>query len=264
VTARGGAEALAPRAATVRQDVVHVLGVPFSALSFEGAVAQIRTMIARGGAHQVVIANAHTLNLASRDPEYHRILREAALVLRDGVGVELAALLQRRRLPYNFVGTDFIPRLLAHLSDVRPRVFLYGAAPGVAEAAAQVLATRCPGVHVVGTEHGFGDRGAAVRRVAASQADLTLVALGNPLQEKWIAAHLPRLGTRVAIGVGALFDYLAGRVRRAPRWVLALRSEWVFRLLVEPRRLWRRYLFGNCVFLWRVAADVRQARAGRQ
>lgn len=256
MTARGGARAVAARSPGERADVVHVLGVPFSTVSFEGAVASIREMVSGGGAHQVVIANAHTLNLACRDPKYHRILRDASLVLRDGVGVELAALLQRRRLPYNFVGTDFIPRLLEDLSDLRPSVFLYGAAPGVADAAGHVLTSRCPGIRVVGSEHGFGDGDAAARRVAASGADVTLVALGNPLQEEWIAAHLPRLRTRVAIGVGALFDYLAGRVPRAPRWVLALRAEWVFRLVIEPRRLWRRYLVGNFEFLWRVAAEL--------
>jgi exopolysaccharide biosynthesis WecB/TagA/CpsF family protein len=88
-----------------------------------------------------------------------------------------------------------------------------------------------------------------------------LVALGNPLQEQWIDDHQEGLGVPLLIGVGALFDFLAGRVPRAPQWVLRLRSEWLFRLLVEPRRLWRRYVTGNPRFLWRVAT---QGRGGRR
>jgi exopolysaccharide biosynthesis WecB/TagA/CpsF family protein len=234
-------------------DTVSVLGVPFSPLSCDDAVRLVRAMLAGREAHHVVLANAHTVTLASADPAYRRILRDASLVLRDGVGVELAALLQRRRLAHNFVGTDFVPHLLRELGDRHPAVFLYGARPGVAEAAGRELEVRCPGIRVVGSEHGYGDPHVAAGRIAAARPDVLLVALGNPRQEEWIATHLPGLGPCVAMGVGALFDYLAGRVRRAPRWVLRLRSEWVFRLVVEPRRLWRRYLVGNAAFLWRVA-----------
>jgi exopolysaccharide biosynthesis WecB/TagA/CpsF family protein len=150
------------------------------------------------------------------------------------------------------VGTDFIPDLLAALGDLRPRVFLYGAAPGIADRAARVLEGRCPGLRVVGTDHGFGDATVVVARVRAARPDVLLVALGNPLQEAWIADHLRSLDARVAIGVGALFDYLSGNVRRAPTWVRTLRCEWLFRLALEPGRLWRRYVLGNPRFLWRV------------
>jgi exopolysaccharide biosynthesis WecB/TagA/CpsF family protein len=240
-----------PDRAPIPEPVV-VLGIPFAPLTFEAAVARIEDMIASRQSHQIVLANAHTLNLAGRDPAYHAILRDASLVLRDGIGIELAALLARKRLPHNFVGTDFVPDALAALASRRPSVFLYGAAPGVATRAASVLGDRAGGIRIVGTEHGYGDPQAAVERVAAVRPDVLLVARGNPLQEQWIASNLPHLETRVAIGVGALFDYLAGGVRRAPRLVRALRSEWMFRLLVEPRRLWRRYLLGNAEFLWRV------------
>jgi exopolysaccharide biosynthesis WecB/TagA/CpsF family protein len=115
-------------------------------------------------------------------------------------------------------------------------------------------------MRLVGVENGFGDRVAAAARIRAACPDVLLVALGNPLQEFWIAEHLRALDARVAIGVGALFDYLAGRVRRAPRWVRALRSEWVFRMLMEPRRLAQRYLVGNPVFLWRSLLTLGEER----
>lgn len=240
---------------------VTVLGVPFAAVDYAGGVARVRGLLTDGGTHQVVIANAHTLNLAARDPAYHAVLRGAALVLRDGVGIEIAATLRRGTLPYNFVGTDFVPDVLADLGDLEPTVFLYGAAPGVAEEAASALCRRAPRCRVVGTADGFGDADAVARRIAALRPDVLLVALGNPLQERWIAMHLQELNVRLAIGVGALFDYLAGRVPRAPGWVRALRSEWLFRLVVEPTRLWRRYVVGNAVFLWRVLAATPGERA---
>lgn len=228
-----------------------LFGISFRDLTRERAIAAIRGMLRRGRCHHVVLANVHTMNLAFDDPAYHAVVARADLVLRDGVGVELASMLAGRRLESNFVGTDFIPRLLNGLSDMEPRVFLFGAAPGVAVAAGERLCGLVPGLRVVGAVDGYGDHLAIAERVRLAAPDVLLVALGNPLQETWIAARRDHLGAGVAIGVGALFDYLAGRVRRAPRWVLAARSEWIFRLVVEPRRLWRRYVLGNPRFLWR-------------
>jgi len=249
-----------PRLSTVEPaispaDVVSIFGVPFSFLSYDAAVQRIREMVSTGGAHQVVIANAHTLNLAYENPAYRRTLQQAALVLRDGLGVELAALLAGTRAAHNFVGTDFVPQLLASLAGLQPGVFLYGAAEGVASAAADVLRNRCPEIRIVGVEHGYIDSASVIERIGAARPDVLLVALGNPLQERWIATHLERLNAHVAIGVGALFDYLAHGVPRAPGRVRKLRCEWLFRLCVEPGRLWRRYLVGNPLFLWRLATN---------
>lgn len=238
-----------------------VLGVPFTDLRFDQAVERIREMLDTPGAKQVVLANAHTLNLAHTDPGYRQVLCDAALVLRDGVGIELASLALGHRLRHNFVGTDFVPRCLEALAPQRPGILLFGARPGVAECAGRVLAARCPGVRIVGAVDGYAGAATAVERVRALRPDVLLVALGNPAQERWIATHRDGLECRVAIGVGALFDYLAGDVRRAPAWVLALRSEWIFRLLVEPRRLARRYLVGNPLFLWRFVAALARGSA---
>jgi exopolysaccharide biosynthesis WecB/TagA/CpsF family protein len=251
----GARRAEAPVPADLGPPAVRVLGVPFWNLSFAEAVRAVRGMLDDGRTHQVVLANAQTLNLAHERPAYRRLLAEASLVLRDGVGVELAALLHGRRLAHNFVGTDFVPDLLGALADVEPRVFLYGAAPGVAVEAGRALERRHRAVRVVGTAAGYGNGTDVLARIQESAPDILLVALGNPRQEEWIAAHLAELPPGVAIGVGALFDYLAGRVPRAPRWMLALRLEWVFRLAVEPRRLWRRYVVGNPKFLWRVLRE---------
>jgi exopolysaccharide biosynthesis WecB/TagA/CpsF family protein len=235
-----------------------LLGVPFTLCGVADAVERIRDMIESGRSHQVVLANAHTLNLAADVPAYRRILTEADLVLRDGVGVELAARLAGIEAGHNFVGTDFVPELLGRLGPRDVRVFLFGAEPGVAERAAEVLRARDAHVNVVGTASGYGDGARVARQIRAARPDVLLVALGNPMQECWIDEHREELGVPVSIGVGALFDYLAGRVRRAPQWVLRLRAEWLFRLIVEPKRLWRRYVMGTPRFVWRVLRSRRR------
>jgi exopolysaccharide biosynthesis WecB/TagA/CpsF family protein len=238
-----------------------VLGVSFTLCGFTEAVARVRDMIASGRPHHLVLANVHTVNHAWEDAAYRSVLQRANLVLRDGVGVEFAAKLRGADPGYNFVGTDFVPDLLVALGPKPVRVFLFGAQPGVAERAGCVLERRAPHVRIVGTAPGFGAFARVQAQVAAARPDVLLVALGNPLQESWIDQHQAALGVPVAMGVGALFDYLAGRVRRAPRWVQRARGEWLFRLVVEPRRLWRRYVVGNPRFLWRVVLTGRKERS---
>jgi exopolysaccharide biosynthesis WecB/TagA/CpsF family protein len=239
-----------------------ILGIPFSTLDRDGAVARIRAMLRDGGRHHLAIANAHTVNCAAVDPACHAALRRAALVLRDGVGVEVAGALRRRPMRHNFVGTDFVPYLLEQLASPEVRVFLFGGEPGVAERAASVLAARRAGIRIAGVQHGYGPDAATVQQIRATRPDVLLVALGNPRQERWIDRHLEAADVPLAIGVGALFDYLAGRLPRAPQWMRRARAEWVFRLAVEPRRLWRRYLVGNVQFLWRVLREPNGAGGG--
>lgn len=245
-----------------RTQLVPILEVPFARLAPMDVVARVREMLAARRPHHLVLANAHTLNCAAEDPAYRAVLQRADLVLRDGAGVELAAKLTGQRLEYNFVGTDFVPLLLASIATPRVRVFLYGARAGVAAAAGETLRRFSPGVEIVGCLDGYGDPEAAVAAIAAAKPDVLLVARGNPLQELWIDANLARIDVRLAIGVGALFDFLAGRVTRAPRWIRKMRGEWIYRLWLEPKRLWRRYLVGNVLFIWRVADSIRRDGKG--
>jgi exopolysaccharide biosynthesis WecB/TagA/CpsF family protein len=200
------------------------------------------------------IVNAHTVNLAWSRPEYRALLNGGTLVLNDGVGLEMATRLAGQRFHYNFNGTDLFPRIFQDLArpEAPLRTFLYGAAPGRADAAAAHIRERFPGVEVVGTVDGYQqDDEAVVERINAAAPDLLLVAKGNPLQEEWIHRHAPRLRVKVATGVGALFDFLSGNVPRAPAWMRRAKVEWVYRLLREPRRLFMRYVVGNPLFLAR-------------
>jgi exopolysaccharide biosynthesis WecB/TagA/CpsF family protein len=209
--------------------------------------------------------NAHSLNLAYRDETYQNALQGCAYLLNDGVGLNIAARMRGVKFPDDLNGSDFTLQTLALAARRDWGVFLYGGRPGVAEQATRELVRRVPGVRIVGVQDGFSGKADEVaRRVRESGADMVVVALGNPLQELWLDEWLPETGCRVGVGVGAFLDYVSGRVRRAPPWIHAIGLEWVYRLGREPRRLARRYVIGNPLFLyraWRMRAQERGIRS---
>lgn len=231
-----------------------ILGVPICVGTRSQTVELLDGRFERGESAVVAFANAHLLNIASRAEQFRRILQKV-IVVNDGIGVDIASLfLFGSTFPNNLNGTDFTPHYLANTRH-RYRIFLLGSRPGVAEKAARYLSRHCPRHRIVGCHHGyFSEEGSAgiVNMVKSSGADVILVAMGNPLQERWLADNLAATGCRLGFAVGALFDFVTGHSRRAPRWVQAARLEWAHRLLHEPRRLWRRYLLGNPLFLLRV------------
>ncbi|MDQ7857236.1 MAG: WecB/TagA/CpsF family glycosyltransferase [Armatimonadota bacterium] len=239
--------------------VVEILGVPVARLDPDAALAAITRCYDLAAPALVAYANAHTLNLAARDPGYRAVLRRAALVLNDGAGLALAGRLRGRPFPANLNGSDFTPRVLALAAARGWPVYFLGARPGVAEEAARRLRARMPDLRVVGVRDGYfppEETAAVVEAVRRSRTGLLLVAMGNPRQEFWLDQHLAATGARVGIGVGAFFDFAAGVVPRAPAWMNRVGVEWVYRLAHEPRRLWRRYLVGNGVFLARVTREA--------
>jgi alpha-1,3-mannosyltransferase len=216
------------------------------------ATAAILGSAARQEPKLVTFCNAHTVNLANRDPRLREALARAT-VLNDGVGLDMASrALFGASFPQNLNGTDFVPHVLAS-AETALRVYLVGGACDVAEAAGRELCRRNPALQVVGTTHGyFEDResDAIVEAIRRSGANLVLVAMGQPRQEIWAAQHFREIAGPT-ICVGALLDFLAGRVPRAPLWIRERRIEWAFRLMKEPRRLTRRYVIGNAAFLAR-------------
>jgi alpha-1,3-mannosyltransferase len=231
-----------------------VLDVPLQVRTCDDAVSLIDARYEQGEVTAVAFANAHTLNVAAEDPRFRQTLQNA-LVFNDGIGVDIAGrMLYGSSFTANLNGTDFVPNYLRQTKH-RFRIFLLGAKPGIAERAARHLAESCPRHTIAGCHHGHFDAADASRivdLVRRSKADVLLVAMGNPKQELFIQDHLPATGCALGIGVGALFDFLAGDVPRAPLSVQHWRLEWVYRLLQEPRRLARRYLVGNPLFLMRI------------
>ena len=203
---------------------------------------------------RVAFLNAHLSNICWANGKLRRRLEEF-FVLNDGIGVELAnRLLYGQSFPENLNGTDFVPAYLEH-TKFDLRLFLLGAENSVLNKAAKVIEQRWPRHTIVGTHHGyFDDTEAPLVRESVEHArpDLVLVGLSSPGQELWIANNIPDVGSH-AEAVGALFDFMAEAVPRAPIWVRRIHGEWAFRLFREPRRLARRYLLGNPVFLARIA-----------
>lgn len=203
----------------------------------------------------VAFANTNLLNLAATKPGLRSILKTFT-VFNDGVGTDIAAfVLYGRSFPCNMNGTDFVPFYLENTAHAH-RIFLVGARPDVARRAAQVLQDRFKPRHeIVGWADGFsdaGDREELLRRIAASGAGLLLVGMGNPKQEVWLADAMAESGCKLAFGVGALLDFTAGAIPRAPLILRRLRLEWAHRLGHEPRRLFKRYVLETPVFLARV------------
>jgi N-acetylglucosaminyldiphosphoundecaprenol N-acetyl-beta-D-mannosaminyltransferase len=235
--------------------LVRILGVRIHNLLLNDAVDEIVRRSAMSNPVQVCFVNAGCLNSAYREPRYFEVLERAFLVLADGIGLKLAGRLLQRPIRQNVNGTDLFPHLCAALARSASRVFLLGGRPGVAAAVAGWMGRYAPGLAVCGFHHGYfqpQEENAVIAEIAASQADVLLVAFGSPRQDQWISGHLACLNVRVAMGVGGLFDFYSGLMPRAPQWVRELGLEWAYRFLQEPRRMWRRYLIGNFLFLYRV------------
>ncbi len=229
---------------------VHVLGVPIHAATFESLLAAIAQWVAEGRAdpaaptRQICTVSPEFVMIAQQDAEFMRVLRRADLCVADGVGLLWAARYLGRPLPERVTGSDGVPLIAERAAQEGWRLYLLGAAPGIAERAADVLRARYDGVQIVGTYAGSPapeEEAEIVARVNASGAEILFVAYGAPQQEKWIARNRARLDVSVAMGVGGTFDFLAGVVPRAPRWMQRVGLEWLFRLLRQPWR-WRRML----------------------
>lgn len=226
---------------------VAILGVPFDHVTTPEAIRRIDAMIVSRQPHYVVTANVDFLVQAHRDVELRRILLEADLVLCDGTPLLWASRWLGNPLPERVAGSDLAPALLQSAAEKGHRVFLLGAAPGVAAEAAERAVRQYPKLNVVGH---FAPPFSAllemnhdeiIRRVQAAKPDILLVSFGCPKQEKWIAMHHRALGVPVAMGVGATLDFLAGRIHRAPAWMRRTGTEWLYRLSLEPKRLYKRY-----------------------
>ncbi len=229
-------------------------GIQIAALTAREAQALVFGQMAPGHHLKLAFCNAHVVNLGWTNAAFRDCL-DQFLVLPDGIGVDIGArLLHGQPFPANLNGTDFVPDLL-ETSDRPLSVMLLGARPGVGDVAVQRLSVRFPRHRIQLLHHGYStaaEEPELLSRLAQERPDLLLVGFGNPRQEQWIAAHLTAAHCGVAAAIGAFIDFSAGEVSRAPELVRKLRLEWVYRLALEPSRLWRRYVLGNPLFLLRM------------
>jgi N-acetylglucosaminyldiphosphoundecaprenol N-acetyl-beta-D-mannosaminyltransferase len=218
-----------------------VLGVRVDCMDMETALQRIEGMVDAGGRHLVATVNPEFVMRAHEDREFARVLESAELCLPDGTGVVWAARRQGCAISAPVTGVDLIPPLAAMCTRRGFRLFLLGAAPGVAAELASRLGAEHAGLEV-GAHSGSpdpADDAETLRQVKERRPHVILVAYGAPKQELWIDRMSPRLDAGVAVGVGGAFDYLTGRVPRAPRWMRQAGLEWLFRLGTQPWRIRR-------------------------
>lgn len=238
-----------------------ILGVAIHDLGRDQAISSIDEALALGERIDVCFANAQTLNVACSNEHVRSALRHF-LVLNDGLGTDIASRI-KFGVPFqeNLNGTDFVPGFLERTQH-NLRIYLVGTTDEIVERAARKLRLNYPRHTIVGWRNGFflgpQDVEQTCCDIRATRADCVLVGMGNPLQELWIDEHGDKTGARLLMAVGALLDFQAESVRRAPLWVRNLRCEWTYRLIQEPARLARRYLIGNFIFLGRILADARR------
>lgn len=212
---------------------------------------------------RVSYVNAHVLNQSQSHDELREALSTSDLVYCDGYGVRLAARLIGLPIPYRMTGADWVWGAAALCEEAGRSIYLLGSDPGSSAEAAAALKRWYPRLDVRGTHHGYFGLGSdhserVLEHIAEHQPDVLMVGMGTPQQELWVHRNRDRIQAPVVWTVGALFDYVAGRVPRAPHWLADNGLEWIFRLAVEPRRMWRRYLLGNPAFLYRVLGERRR------
>ena len=246
---------------------VTVLGVQIDALTMAGAIAQFESLVARRQPALAFSLNVDICMKIHRDPELRNIYDHADLVLVDGTPMTWAARFLGSPLPERVSGSEFLPAFCSVAAVRGYRVFLLGGLPGVAERAKQRLESDNPGLRIVGTyappfgfEHDERENAQMVSMIGAASPDILFVALGSPKEAKWLFRFREALQVPVSMAVGSSFDYLAGRLKRAPQWLQRCGLEWTYRLIQEPGRLWRRYLVENPPFVYHVIRERLRSR----
>ncbi len=221
---------------------IRILGLPVSAITYAEWLDLIDQWMQSDQPHHVCTINPEMIMIARQDVNFHNILSRADLTVPDGVGLLWAARRIGQPLPQRVTGSDGVPLIAAHAAERGWRIYLLGAAPGVADQAAAVLRQRHPALQIVGTYGGSpspDEEDAIVARINAVDADILFVAYGAPDQDKWIARNLPRLNVKMAMGVGGSLDFVAGVIPRAPQSFQRLGLEWLYRLYLQPWRIKR-------------------------
>lgn len=243
----------------VEHRVFHLLDVRIDNYSMHDAISKICENASLSKPSKVYFVNAHSINIAANDSQFQQILNQSLLTLPDGSGVKIAAKMKKVAVKENVNGTDLLPLLCESMIDSKLKLFMLGAKPGVAEDAAKNLQRKFPALEIVGVQHGYFSQQKTpevLNSINESGAHIVLVAMGVPMQERWIDQHSPSINTATCIGVGGQFDFFAERVSRAPLWLREMGMEWIWRLKEEPSRMWKRYVLGNPAFILRAIIDT--------
>jgi N-acetylglucosaminyldiphosphoundecaprenol N-acetyl-beta-D-mannosaminyltransferase len=245
---------------------VNILGVGVGAITIEQALEYMMCCIRMNQRAHIVVASVFTVMTAYKDAAFRAVVNRAGLVTPDGMPLVFLCRWWGRREVTRVYGPDLMLAFCERAAQHGYRNFFYGGQPGVPEELARRLISRYPTLSIAGA---FSppfrpltpeEDEAIVEQINAAKPDVVWVALGSPKQEVWIAEHRDRLDAPVLIGVGYAFDIHSGRLPQAPRWMQRTALEWLFRLWIEPRRLWRRYLLNNPQFVLLVVLQILNLR----
>jgi N-acetylglucosaminyldiphosphoundecaprenol N-acetyl-beta-D-mannosaminyltransferase len=240
------------------KETIRLLGVEIDDLPLEELLKKMTEIVSRNKRVIVSNVNVQAINIAFEQVWFQKFLNQSDIVFCDGYGIWLGGLLTGRRFHYRYTPPDWIDRLGASGNGQLSFYFL-GSQPGIAERASMRLQRRLSKFRILGTHDGYFNKSKnshenseVISLINQLKPNILLVGFGMPMQERWIMENWNDLQVNIVMPVGALFDYLAGELPRAPRWMTEHGLEWLGRLIIEPGRLWKRYLVGNPLFLWRV------------
>jgi len=224
--------------------------------SIAGAMEKIKSILMDRHTRLLFFINAHCFNIAQENQSYKDSLLEADLVFNDGVGIDIAARIGGVNLEANLNGTDLIPAIIELAGKMNKNIYLLGGKPGIAEKAKMRIEKKYPGIQIKGVHSGYFDEkeeALVIEEINKLNIDLLVVGMGVPRQELWLQRNRHRFNNlKLGVAGGAIIDFLSGNISRAPIWMRKSKTEWIYRLWLEPRRMWRRYLIGNIVFFWNI------------
>ena len=246
-----------------------LFGIEIDNLDRDGVLVALEKLVAAGRPSLVVTPNAQHLDVLRRDAEFLEAYRGASLVIADSVPLVWASILLRRRLKARVAGADILPAFCPIAARKGYRLFFLGAGPGVASRASEILSGENPGLVICGTysppfgfEKNVGENEKIIELVRGSRPDVLFIGLGSPKSEKWAWKNLEKLGVPAVLCTGATFDFVSGSKKRAPLLMQKIGLEWLFRLIQEPGRLWKRYLVGNLRFVLMIVREL--FKSGRE
>jgi N-acetylglucosaminyldiphosphoundecaprenol N-acetyl-beta-D-mannosaminyltransferase len=241
-----------------------LLDIPILNITMQEALDLLFSSLGKQASTQEIhFVNAHCINVAAKQSKYREILQNAKAIFPDGTGIRKAGDTLGTPIIDNVNGTDMFPLLCERCAKEGKKLYLLGAGPSVAQKTAAWANAHAKKEIIAGYHDGFfskTEESSVIAEINASNADILLVAMGVPRQELWIHEQSHLLTVPVSMGVGGLFDFYSGTISRAPSWMRKAGIEWIWRLLMEPRRMWKRYIIGNAEFLLRIQKIKRRRR----
>jgi N-acetylglucosaminyldiphosphoundecaprenol N-acetyl-beta-D-mannosaminyltransferase len=254
-------------AAPLRENLTHilgltsanVLGISVSAITREQLTGSLAYALDNHYTGWFGSLNAHAANLTFRYSWLKDFFNRSLICYSEGAGILVAAWINGQRIPERIALADWVLDICALAERTHRRLYFLGTKQATLEKAVEYLKQRFPSLDIVGYRNGFfGETESAeiVENIKKVRPHILIIGRGMPLQEQWLMRHFDKTGAQIALDAGALFDYLAGEKRRCPAWMGRWGFEWLFRLLTEPHKYWKRYLIGNSLFLYRVFSKV--------